>query len=410
MKKLFIFLFLGMNITIYAQEISGYITDSKGQPLPNVDVFIEDLKIGTATDTNGFYKLKNLPKAKVDITFSMIGFATIHKIFEVTDNNISLNVSMQESVFNMDEVIIAAPFNKLQSENVMKIEKATINQLQLTGAPTLAEGMNIIPGVETVSTGTGIGKPVIRGLRGNRVLVYTQGIRLENQQFGDEHGLGIDENSIESVEVIKGPASLLYGSDALGGVLYLNPEKFAYQDETKIELNQNFYSNTLGSNTSLGIKSSKGRFKFIARGGFNSHADYQIPDGDQVTNTRFSEKDFKAGVGLNLDQFVTEIRYNYNQSEIGIPEGIGEQTNTRSVALPYQDLETHILSLHNHFYLKESKIDLNIGYIVNNRKEYEEEHEAHEGEEHVDEEHEGEEEAHEGPALDMNLKTLSYDL
>ena len=76
------------------------------------------------------------------------------------------------------------------------------------------------PSLSTISTGTGIGKPVIRGLRGNRVLVYSQGLRLENQQFGDEHGLGVDASSIESLEVIKGPASLLYGSDALGGVLY----------------------------------------------------------------------------------------------------------------------------------------------------------------------------------------------
>jgi iron complex outermembrane receptor protein len=146
--------------------------------------------------------------------------------------------------------------------------------------------------------------------------------------------------------------------------------------------------------------------KFIARGGFNSHADYQIPNGDRVTNTRFTEKDFKTGLGLNLDQFVTEFRYNYNQSKIGIPEEIGQQTTSRSVALPYQDLNTHILSLHNHFYLNKSKIDLNLGYTINNRKEFEDEHEEDEIDSAVEEEHEEHEEA----ALDMKLKTFSYDL
>ncbi len=163
----------------------------------------------------------------------------------------------------------------------------------------------------------------------------------------------------------------------------------------------------LGSNTSVGFKTSKDKIKFIVRGGLNSHTDYQIPDGDRVTNSRFTEKDFKTGIGFNLDQFVTEFRYNYNQSEIGIPEGIEEQTTSRSPSLPFQDLNTHILSLHNHFYLDKSKFDLNLGYIVNNRKEFEDEHDHDEEEDllAIDEDaHENEE-----AALDMKLKTFSYD-
>ena len=78
----------------------------------------------------------------------------------------------------------------------------------------------------------------------HRVLVYTQGVRLENQQFGEEHGLGLNATGIESVEIIKGPASLLYGSDAIGGVIYFNPEKFAPFGETKTNIAQQFYSNT----------------------------------------------------------------------------------------------------------------------------------------------------------------------
>src|SRR5690606_27350971 len=137
---------------------------------------------------------------------------------------------------------------------VMKVEYAKIADLRTKGATTLADGITNIPGVSIVSTGTGIGKPVIRGLTSNRVLVYTQGIRLENQQFGDEHGLGVNDAGIESVEVIKGPASLLYGSDAMGGVLYLNPEKFASTNPASGDFGGNYFSNTQGFNTIAGFK------------------------------------------------------------------------------------------------------------------------------------------------------------
>ena len=400
--------------TAMAQNtIKGTVTDENQSPVLGADIYIEQLHIGTTSDESGLFELNNIPNGTHKLSISFVGFNTENIELNISSEEKILEIALSPSVFHMDEVILSAPFNKLQSENVMKIESKSIETLKKAGAPTLMQGISNIPGVSEITTGTGIGKPVIRGLSGNRVLVYTQGVRLENQQFGSEHGLGMNDSGIESVEVIKGPASLLYGSDALGGVLYLNPEKFAYQDETKIDLSQSFFSNTLGSNTSLGFKTSKKKLKFIARGGFNSHADYQIPNGDRVTNTRFTEKDFKAGLGLNLDQFVTEFRYNYNQSEIGIPEEIGQQTTSRSVALPYQDLNTHILSLHNHFYLNKSKIDLNLGYTVNNRKEFEDEHDHdddHEDEDHEEEDHEGEEEHDEEAALDMKLKTFTYDL
>ena len=138
----------------------------------------------------------------------------------------------------------------------MKVDHESIKSLQQKGAVTLIEGLETLPGISQISTGASIGKPVIRGLSGNRVLVYSQGVRLENQQFGDEHGLGLNDAGVESVEIIKGPASLLYGSDALGGVLYFNPEKFAKSNTFEGDFSQKIFSNTLGSNSSLGVKKS----------------------------------------------------------------------------------------------------------------------------------------------------------
>src|SRR5690606_6037827 len=143
--------------------------------------------------------------------------------------------------------------------------------------------------------GHGIGKPEIRGFSSNRVLTYTRGVRLENPQFGDEHGIGINEAGIESVDVIKGPASLLYGSDALGGDSYLTPQQFAAAAETHGDINSSYFSNTLGTSTNLGIKTSGERLKFLARGSYSSFSDYKTGEDYRVTNSRFNEKDFKTG-------------------------------------------------------------------------------------------------------------------
>ncbi len=241
--------------------------------------------------------MKNIPDGNYNVVFSSLGFATTSKKINFSNNQtITENLQLEESAVEMEEVIVSTPFHKLQSDNVMKVERVSTDELNSSGAITLADGIKNIAGVDLITTGTGIGKPVIRGLSSNRVLTYTQGIRLENQQFGDEHGLGINEAGVESVEVIKGPASLLYGSDALGGVLYLNPEKFALSGETHGDLSSTYFSNTLGSSTNLGVKTSGEKLKFLARGSYSSFSDYKTGADYRVTNSRFNEKDLKTGV------------------------------------------------------------------------------------------------------------------
>lgn len=396
MKFKITILFLGLSIVAYAQNsLRGTVTDTNQNPLFGVEVYAPKLHKGVTSNKDGSYEFKNLPNGSVDIVFAFIGYQSIVKTVSFEGGEQELNVILEESVFEMDEVIVSTPFNKLQSENVMKVEYKTIEQIQKSGAPTLIQGLATVPGVSQISTGTSIGKPVIRGLSANRVLVYTQGVRLENQQFGDEHGLGINEAGIGSAEVIKGPASLLYGSDALGGVLYLNPEKFAKVNSVSSGIGTKYFSNTLGGNTSYYFKASGEQLKFLARGTYNRHIDYELPNGLRVTNSRFQEYDLKTAAGLELKNFSSELRYNYNLSRIGIPEELGEQNDYIALLTPFQRIDNHILSMHNHIYFKNSNLDINVGYIANNRKEFVEQ--------------DGEDEAPE-LALQMKLKTLTYDV
>ena len=373
MKKFITSLFIGFSAMLQAQNtVSGTVTDTKNQPLKGVSVYAPELHKGTSTDENGKYSLSSIPNGNTKLTFVFTAFATQNKTINVQEKETTLDIILEETIFHMDEVIVSTAFNKIQSQNVMKVEHSSIKELQQKGTSTLIEGLATIPGVSQVSTGTSIGKPVIRGLSGNRVLVYSQGVRIENQQFGDEHGLGLNDAGIESVEVIKGPASLLYGSDALGGVLYFNPEKFANAGTFKANFSQKFFSNTLGSNSSLGLKTSTENWKFLARGSFNTHSDYKIAEGDRVTNTRYQETDFKTGIGYSNSKFSSVLRYNYNDLDLGIPEeGIAEQTTSKKTAYPKQGVFNHLLSLNNTLFFEKSSLDVNLGYISNDRSEFE---------------------------------------
>ncbi len=406
--------------TTYAQNsITGTVIETHtNKPLAFVNIYFSDIERGTTTDDYGFFSMSQLPAGIHTMVVSFMGYKT-QSIKVNTANTTQYTISLEPSAIEIEDIIISTPFHKLQSENVMKVERKSVKELKTSGAIGLSDGIANIAGVESLSTGLSIGKPVIRGLSGNRVLVYTQGVRLENQQFGDEHGLGVNNSGIESIEVIKGPSSLLYGSDALGGVLYINPERFAVQNDNEASFNGNYYSNTLGYNTGMGYKTSDSNFKFLFRGSLTEHADYKTKPY-RVTNTRFKEQDFKAGVGYQNTNFKTEFRYNLNHSTLGIPESIGLQNTNKTPLLPYQEITNHIFSSKSTIFFNHSKLDITLGYTYNDRKEFEEHHhhdtdhndtEENHDNEH-DHEHEDEHDEHDinNPALHMKLKTASYDI
>jgi len=391
MKKILIALFIGFSAFINAQnKISGKITDKDNNPIKGVTIFISELHKSSETDENGTYSINSVPNGSIKITYTLLGFTSQNKTILLQNGENKIDLVLEPTLFQMDEVIVATSFHKLQSQNVMKVDHESMKSLQKKGTSTLIEGLATLPGVSQISTGTSIGKPVIRGLSGNRVLVYSQGVRVENQQFGDEHGLGLNDAGVESVEIIKGPASLLYGSDALGGVLYFNPEKFAKSNTFEGDFSQKLFSNTLGSNSTLGLKSSSENWKYLVRGSYNFHSDYKIADGNRVTNTRYNETDLKTGIGYSNSVLSSVFRYNLNKLDLGIPEnGIAEQTTNSTTEYPKQAVTNHLLSLNSTLFFNTSKLDIDLGFISNNRSEFEDSEVAN---------------------LKMKLNTLNYDL
>ena len=377
--------------TLKSQNVlSGSVTsESDSEPIP-ATVYFPQLELGTDADLNGNFRIEGIPNGTYTIVCSFLGYTTISKKINFSENEpVELDFQLKASVVEMDAVIISTLFHKLQGENVMKVERMSVAELSASGFPTLAAGITAIPGVESISTGLGIGKPVIRGLSANRVLVYAQGVRLENQQFGDEHGLGVNQAGVESVEVIKGPASLLYGSDALGGVLYLNPEPFTEVGKTTADGGVKYFSNTEGYSFNAGVQTSGEQLKFLARIARDAHSDYKTGDDFRVTNSRFNETDLTTGIRYQNKRVKSTLRYNYNRANIGIPEEIGQQTTNKELMAPYQEIDNHIVSLENNFFLNNSRLDVKLGYIFNDRREFEE---------------------GESPALQLKLNTLNYDV
>ena len=298
------------------------------------------------------------------------------------------------SYFDLQEVVISGSNSKLQSENVMNVEKLNLtNNSEIQGL-SLTQKLSSVAGISNFSTGTGIGKPVIRGLSGNRIAVFSQGIRVENQQWGDEHGLGLDENGYAQVEIIKGPASLLYGSDALGGVLYFIDEPYAKGNSLEGAIHSEYNGNTNGWRNTGALKWSENHWHWNLFGGYTTNKDYKDGNNQYVNNSRFHTGSFKTAFGYTGDKFNSSLKYSYLDEQYGLTDsgGIIDTThNIRKPDFPYQDLKTHIISSENTFSLENnSELKVDLGYIFNNRKEFEE---ATEG----------------GNAnLNMNLGTFSY--
>ena len=143
-------------------------------------------------------------------------------------------------------------------------------------APNLMELITSVPGVYSINTGSSISKPVIRGLSGLKVVTFLNGLRIENQQWANDHGLNFTDMGIKSVEIVKGPSSLLYGADALGGVLYFTDEDYLPPNSFNSSFETRFESNSMSSFNIARIKLATEKIRFNVYAGYKSAAEYQI--------------------------------------------------------------------------------------------------------------------------------------
>jgi iron complex outermembrane receptor protein len=369
------------HFNVVSQTFNGSIKDQHtGSPIPFSSIYILDLEIGIIADSAGNFNAKNSLPSQIKAKFSATGYES--KVLTIQLPATNFVVLLEERHLEFDEIIVSNNQGAKQQSNSIHIETRKLSDLNTIPATNLGEAMSNIPGVYSSSTGTGISKPVIRGSQGIRVVTLLNGLRIENQQWGGDHGMGMTELGIGSVEVIKGPSSLLYGADALGGVVYFIDEPYAGANTHELNLKTQFESVSLGTKNQLMYKVARQNYRLSVGGLFTDHADYQLPSGQYAQNSRFSDRSAKLAFGTNKKNWAMHIRYNFSNTRAGIPGHthdsianpadfqVDEQSRQR--AIPAQVFFNHFLSIENKFFFKRHVLTFLGGQTFNRLREFEE--------------------------------------
>jgi len=282
--------------------------------------------------------------------------------------------SVRTIVLNSVYVTEKKPTFNTTSREVVAL---TNTEMKEKGTQTVSEALSSIPGVSQITTGA-ISKPVIRGLYGDRIQINVAGLKLEDQQWEDEHGLGLSDVGVERIELIKGPASLMFGSGAMGGVVNIVEEDLPESGTTKQNLNFKLFSNTYGAGLDYGFKKS-GKNTFLLRAGIESHADYSDGSGNRIPNTRFALYNLNLGYIIQREHFKSENRLLASFNEFGFiadSADLHEDENEPRLSREFEEAHHTVLFLlfssKNSIHLNEStELNVTMGIQNNLRQEQE---------------------------------------
>lgn len=338
-RVLFIAVFL--SVYIYkAQTLTGFIrTKANKEALPGAVIYLPDLKSGTTSKADGSFELKKLPKIKTIIQIKLIGYKTyVQQIDLSTDTQ--LEIELEESVIEANEVVVTglsrATEIKRDPVPMVFIDQHYLNENTSTN---IIDAIAKVPGVNALQTGPNVSKPFIRGLGSNRVLTLFDGVRQESQQWGDEHGVEVDQYMIDRVEIVKGPASLIYGSDALAGVVNLIPANPVSDGEISGAVQANYQTNNGSRGGSFVMNGNQSGFIWGLRSSYKEGTDYKNKYDGRVYNTGFRENNLNAYLGLNRKWGYSHLNLSMYDNAQEIPDG-SRDSSTRKFTKQISEVDT----------------------------------------------------------------------
>jgi iron complex outermembrane recepter protein len=305
------------------REITGILLDLETkEPVSYGNLRLLNSKIGTSTKPDGSFKLV-LPKAqKHRLVISSLGYKTDTLAIEPSVEQCSLYLTPIVSTLN-DVVVTGVSKSISADENPLSVQSISYRKIEQTVETNIIDILTKnMPGLASLKTGPNVSKPFIRGLGYNRVLTLYDGVRQEGQQWGDEHGIEVDAYSIERAEVIKGPASLTYGSDALAGVVSLFPY-LPKEKDSKVhgKIISEYQSNNglIGNGVQIGY--SNKNWLWIFRSSLRRAKNYSNSVDGRVYNTGFNEQNFSGSIGYTTDKGKSTVHFTYYDNTQGIPDG-----------------------------------------------------------------------------------------
>ncbi len=372
-------------------NFSGTITDAKtNAPIPGVSVYLADVKSGAITNAAGYFEINGLAIGIHLVEISHVGYTTVVDNINLA-NDTKKEYVLFESVVENNAVIITGVSGATQLKKVpFQVSVLRKQDLTQTASTNIIEALAKRPGVSSMSTGPAISKPVIRGLGYNRVLTINDGVRQEGQQWGDEHGIEIDESSVNKVEILKGPASLIYGSDAMAGVINIITNVPVENNTVKGNVFTNYQTNNRARTLNANLAGNIEGINWNVYGSSVAAADYQNKFDGRVFNSKFDQHNFGGYGGYNGSWGFSHLLFSSFNLKAGLVEGErdaqgyfikpvaggGESRATESdfnsthAGIPYQNIQHNKIAFDNSFQIGKNRLTINVGYQKNKRKEF----------------------------------------
>jgi len=417
MKFILSLLVILQTATAFSQNtLSGTITNKANkEALPGVLVYFPDLKSGVISDLSGKYTVNNLPKVKTIMQVKLLGYKTLIKQIDLTETQ-QLDFELEESVVEADEIVVTGTSHATELKRspipVISIDNKLLTQ---NTSNNIIEALGKVPGISSLNTGPNVSKPYIRGLGYNRILTLFDGVRQDGQQWGDEHGIEIDQFLIDRVEAVKGPASLIYGSDALAGVINLLPAHAASEGLITGALLSNYQSNNKQIANSLNLAGNTKGYVWGFTVSKKIASTFQNKYDGNVYGTKYDETDANAYVGLTKPWGYSRLNFSLYDSKQEVPDGnrdsvtrkftkeISEEDtihpivsnselNSYAISPAHQRVQHYRLYSDNTVFVGRSKLGIKIGAQQSQRREFE------------DPEHPSE------AGLNLVLNTITYDI
>jgi iron complex outermembrane receptor protein len=339
----------------------------------------------TNSKKDGFYSINSIPNGSIKVLITYVGYKPIDSIIEV-NGNLEINFKMVQKTEQLNEIVIKHKDNYF-NHSVLE-QKITEKTIEKYSGQSLGNALKEISGVSLLKSGSTIVKPVINGLHSNRVAVFNNNVKLEDQQWGTEHAPNFDINSAGKITVIKGASGLQYGGDAIGGIVIV--ESFTSKIDSLFgKTIMTAESNGRGGTISTSLH--KGNFcdwSWNAQGSFKYFGDRESPSY-VLSNTGNREANFagdvkyigkkydfsafyslyNATIGILSASHIGNVNDLYNSINNQIPSVI--EDFTYNIKNPKQRVQHHLAKLNYNYYLKDGEsIGLQYAFQFNNRKEF----------------------------------------